>query len=470
MRESAPSLTCDITSPRSPRVEAEPDLQHELAAQRLASDWGVTYDEALVRVGRQLSLTEASALLERSDPESFSGSFFDQANGGRLVVTFTRLGIASKVVASLDDDVRSLVELRQVRSTMTTLIAQGQELWASLSKAGTVVNDVSVDNRTNQLVVNLPARDRVVSNPDGGEANYRAVLDVVAASGSGARVLEESGGEYINAACRADHEICDPPLRGGLEMAVRTNGGGLGICTSGFNVVGDVSTNAYQLTAGHCLDNSQGGSGTSVWWTRFPDASQHNLGARNGSKWKNVYPDPATACPPAGTPATCLVKDYGIISIDNPAGWQANPPKSYILMQAWDDDIHPVGRVTAYTITGSQSSSFPPDDSYVCKTGASTHTTCGAMLGKDVGSRVKVRARTCQGDSGGPVFADHLAYGLVTEISDSSLANDEKRYYTWHLAYPGLEPFDVLCTSFTSGIMHYQGVRAALDDLGVHLA
>jgi hypothetical protein len=66
---------------------------------------------------------------------------------------------------------------------------------------------------------------------------------------------------------------CDPPLRGGLMMYIRSGTSYIPQCTVGFNAKSTVDGKWYVLTAGHC-----GSPGTTFYVWQPRDRQYHVLG------------------------------------------------------------------------------------------------------------------------------------------------------------------------------------------------
>jgi streptogrisin D len=146
-------------------------------------------------------------------------------------------------------------------------------------------------------------------------------------------------------------------------------------CSAGFNTRSGSGRN-YVLTAGHCAN--LGGT-----WTT--------------SGGQTIGPVAASSFPG---------NDFGAIWISNPA---ALDPRGGVLASGAFRDITGAGRV----MVGAQA----------CKTGSTTGTTCGPVLGYNVTVRYAegtvsglTRTRICTqpGDSGGAMFAGSLAQGIVS--------------------------------------------------------
>ena len=181
--------------------------------------------------------------------------------------------------------------------------------------------------------------------------------------------------------------FCDPPLRSGIWTYA-----GLVGCTGSFLARSRSDGRLYQMTAGHC-----GVVLGSTWVTQFVNGIAHSIG-----RVKNRRFD--------------ITGDMGIITVDNPPGWQG---------RAWVSVRGGIGTTTdnAYPIW---TDAAPVVGARVCFSGAASRpSNCGVVTRTNVtvtysGRRVTVAGLTeanfcaVAGDSGSPVFANHVAYGVVS--------------------------------------------------------
>lgn len=187
-------------------------------------------------------------------------------------------------------------------------------------------------------------------------------------------------------------------------------------CSVGFNVGRNNNNRELFLTAGHCT------VGLPVW-TRN--------GFALGPSRRSDYPD----------------NDYGLVRIDDPTFW--NPVGEVI-----DTRLAPPTRPITTVADGLPGA-------VVCKTGATTSTTCGQVLRRNVSvvygglqpgvvnGLTVVSQESQMGDSGGPVYDGSVALGLVSGC---------------------LAPVGTLtCVSGPQATMFYQPVGEALLAYGVKL-
>jgi hypothetical protein len=211
--------------------------------------------------------------------------------------------------------------------------------------------------------------------------------NAVATYGSQLQIIRDDGVPQT-AACTS-LQLCDPPLRGGLQIHDAY------ICTSGFMVQSKVDTKKYVLTAGHCAAADAG-----TWQHDFANGVSHNIGVRHN--W--IFGESG---------------DMAIVTINNAPGWS---PQPWVTVTA-QNGAYPTVANNQYEIK-KVSTSGDMIGEYECKTGQTDGTRCGKIeaLGVTVsysnGPTVKNLGRAnihvCKGDSGGPVFVKHRAYGLVS--------------------------------------------------------
>jgi Alpha-lytic protease prodomain/Trypsin len=160
-------------------------------------------------------------------------------------------------------------------------------------------------------------------------------------------------------------------------------------CSAGF-ITQAASGNQYVLTAGHCTD--LGGTWTTASQTIGPVAASNFPG-----------------------------DDFGAIRISNPA---ALDPRGGVLYYGSFRDITGASRVAV--------------GSTVCKTGSTTGTTCGTVLGYNTTVRYAegtvyglTRTNVCTqaGDSGGPLFAGSQAQGITSGGTVVSCSSSTFRSY-----------------------------------------
>ena len=189
-----------------------------------------------------------------------------------------------------------------------------------------------------------------------------------------------------NLPCRG--VFCDPPLRAGIFIYAGSTG-----CTGAFIARGIYDGLLYQMTAGHC-DYVWG----STWLTDFVNGTTHSI----GKVTRRTYDTRG---------------DVGIVRVVNVIGWR---PRAWVVVRGGTSET----ANSEYPIYGV---SNPVVGQRICSTGAaSSATRCGVVT--RIGVAVSYRgtrtvtvsglaeASFCSrpGDSGSPVFANHIAYGILS--------------------------------------------------------
>jgi hypothetical protein len=202
---------------------------------------------------------------------------------------------------------------------------------------------------------------------------------------------------------------CDPPLRGGVWVPEGNEPMVDPYCTTGVIVKSTSGTHRpYVLMAGHCLAEYAG-----QWYERTPsDNAIHPIGARK--RW--VFG-------PSG--------DFGLMSIDKLGVWAPGP---YLYVGACTTHCagHHMTQDAAYRVVGTGTGGTvpltgSPREQRLCKTGATTGTTCGVLAATDVtvhytdGPTIRgmgeIRGMyACQGDSGSPIFMNGKVYGILDAV------------------------------------------------------
>lgn len=378
------------------------------AAARLAVDWGVGLAEAQLRMQRQLRLDAFESDVRALLGERFGGIWIDHARGGQI-----RVGSVAPVPA---DQIRQLAaghNLADVTVAVPVLYGQDrlQQMGAELSTLLDAANNGAVHAaglgiRTDLNAVELVLPAQVPLTP----AQHQFVGQAHASYGLAIR-LSYSLDDTIAMACAFPH--CDQPMLGGVQIETDR-----GRCTAGFVTVsrGLVWPMAqYVLTAGHCVD----GDPSATWYGRHADRSRQRLGVRA-----------ASVLGAGGDAGTILM---GWLGSSPPPSWPAQP-WFYRWSALIGSSFVPGGAIAVRSWAPSPWR-WPRVGGYVCKSGATTATTCGRVTAFGVSVKYSnlsvpihglTRATLCvrPGDSGGPVYTTlGYAEGLVSGGTTASACN-----------------------------------------------
>jgi len=373
------------------------------AVTTLAKDRNISIQEAQRRIGWQQPAVELGEELRRALGARFGGLWIDPADGGRV-----KVGIPGGATADVGAtaDARTLIARRQltavtdlvpVRHSYADLEAANKRLGEAAANAnrGTsrgIQTGLRVNRNAVHLHLQLPRGHRLT-------AAQQAVVDTAKQRYGTSLVID-----YTDQATRPytcawvdltdinppfRRFTCDAPLRAGVFTSHPLPGPDVG-CTTGFYAQSKVDTKKYVMTAGHCLDLSgQGGT----WYAYQPSTGMRHV---VGPEHSNVFDSTG---------------DFGIVRIDNVAGWN---PKHWVYVHASaDTTLDP-----DYYIIDDAGSGL---GMRVCLTGARTGTDCGDV--EDLGVRDQNFPYTDElgqvdlcagpGDSGGPIYSNHTARGIL---------------------------------------------------------
>jgi streptogrisin C len=355
------------------------------AAEQLATDWRVSFDEAAARIARQDAIAALADDLSSTLEDRFGGLWVDHARGGEVAVGTTD-GSSDEVVAlARRYGLERLVAVRQVRYGQSTLDSVVGRLAEGLVEANADARTpVSASLRTdlNQVELTLP------TDPTPAQRAYAAA----AVETFGAAVTVTSADEAVEPAACSSPTACDKPLQGGVH--IHSDNGVT--CTGAFNVKS--GNTKWMLTAGHCLYYA-GFSPWQYWWTKNNNGTNRKFGGGGQIWWFGGAQG----------------RDFAIITVD----YVAENPQATIFANA-----------SGRTITGT-GSAF--NGMYMCKTGQTTGYNCGNVTstnynavysgGIPVNNMIKASIYTCKGDSGGPNYLNHTAYGVTSGMTNIINAN-----------------------------------------------
>lgn len=359
--ESTPEL------PDDEQPSGDPD--QDTAAASLATDRGITLDEAQQRMAWQDKLDDLEDALKAQLGDSFGALYVDPEKGDRVQVAMTATATAADVMAIAQQlGVDAGVDVTRVEHSGAELQELADKITAELGNTGVA----AVDPVANVVTITQLTSDRT--------AVARAL------NAYGAAVRE---GHAIEMEPMAGTTQFNPPSRGG--MLIETTGGVW--CTSGFFAHGKSSAHLpYWLLAGHCIPDQDG----ATWYAKFANGTFHELISGLTFQFGG-----------AG--------DWAIGHAVYNNVWKGKP---WVVVQKGASTSY----VPRYTIKANGMSRV---GTRVCHSGAAIGTTCGTITGVDkiiiyIGTgraavgEVTTNFCTKAGDSGGPVFAAHKAFGILT--------------------------------------------------------
>jgi hypothetical protein len=273
------------------------DVTEELSAERISEHFGVSIEQARLQMSRQKATFALSARVDAQTKKSWAGSKIDQKNGGKLIIWTTDPTAVNAALASEPSDNQASVDVRPVPHSYDELDETSNDLQAALAAAG-IGSDLAypaVDPSANDVLLKLPTAEQLYAT-NWDAAQLYSLAHSVAQKFPDVRV-STSGIPNVPAACNTTYELCDPSLRGGIE--IQSNAGTL--CTGGFVVWSVYDYIPYLLTAGHCVGNNVPGP---RWFTGFANGERHYI----GDAWNSL--------PPTGN----FLTDEAILRIENPAG------------------------------------------------------------------------------------------------------------------------------------------------------
>jgi len=357
------------------------------AVTTLAADLGISIRDAQRRLGWQEPAIALAGELERALGDRYGDLWFDPADGGRVKVGIvggdtTRAArlIARRKLTAVTDLVavrHSYAELKQAATWLTAEVNRAN------SAAGKGLTVWRLPNR-NAVELDLPRGQRLTTAQQATvAAAQRRLGDKLTFGTWSGQTRDLSCVWSFNQASGKTVFNCDPPLRGGLMMYIRSGTSYIPQCTVGFNAKSTVDGKWYVMTAGHC------GAPGQTFYVWQPRTGQYHLLGHMHNRVR------------AGD------DDFGIITIDNVSGWS---PKPWVYVHAWTGPVPGTTENPDYPIYGTGGSKL---GMRVCVSGAISGTSCGNVEELGGGSLARVDLCADHGDSGAPIFSGQKAYGLL---------------------------------------------------------
>jgi streptogrisin C len=376
----------------------------------LASDLGISIREAQQRMGWQEPAIALAGELERALGERYGDLWFDPRTGrvevgvvgGRDTAALAARLIARRKLTAVTDLVavrHSYAELKQAAAWLTAETARANPRARNGLVKGLTVWRLPDKNA---VELDLPRGQRLTTAQQATVAAARRRLGSKLTFGTWAGRMHDlacawSGGEFD----------CDPPLRGGVMLYIRSGTSYIPQCTVGFNAKSTVDGKWYVMTAGHC-----GPPGRTFYVYQRRTLQWHVLGHMHNCVWG----DPNSGCVYSGD------DDEGIITIDNVPGWN---PKPWVFVHAWVGPVPGTTENPGYPIYGTGGSRL---GMRVCVSGGVSGTSCGNVEVLGGGSLARVNLCTTHGDSGAPIFSGQKAYGLLKGTNNPDDPCEDRLY------------------------------------------
>jgi hypothetical protein len=377
-------------------TSAAADVQPHEVSEYLRDFKSVPTSQAEAALEMQDAASEGDlvAQLKRGLGQDYAGVWFDNASGEFVVPMLPGSSGAtvSSQFAGIDlggNDFR----IAQAKSSWQDLEAAQDEIDGGLgSLREEELIETSLDPRTNAVVVGVA---------ESADSAQRDEIHRSAASVGVQVEIRQAGDDGIGispTACELAGQICDAPMRGGVD--IEPNGSNIigPTCTAGFKAIGNSDGRRYVLTAGHCIP------GIKEWEAFTADYLHHFLGKAVASSFP--------------------VHDYAAIDATG-TFWDTSPWPSQVVYAGHVNEGAPRSAMVnpSNPITGEGKSYL---GEFVCHTGMVSGTSCGTVVGMGITEPVEGTGtsilnmtkfqKICSiaGDSGGPVFAGNTALGLFS--------------------------------------------------------
>jgi streptogrisin C len=365
------------------------------AVTTLAFDRGLSIEEAQRRIGWQEPAYQLGEALRQALGDRFGGLWFDEAGGGRVKVGLVGNNAAAARALIEQRKLSAVTDLVPVRHSYNDLEAANAWLSAAIATA----NQGAATRLASSMLVHKNVVQLKLPHGQRLSVAQQQVVDQAKRRLGGAHVLGSWSGRIRSNACGfyGGTFDCDPPLRGGVAL-YRVNS--TAACSTAFYARSRSDGKPYIMTAGHC-----GGAG-SLWNAWQPRTGMEH---RVGEMWRRSLRNPPDP------------DDHGIITIDNPSGWN---PRPWVYVHASSSTVEDPD----YVITRVSGSSI---DMRVCLSGMRTGTDCGTVdevgfLGP--GGYAVVDYCDNPGDSGGAVYSTTAARGIHTGSLEGAPACQGRLY------------------------------------------
>ncbi len=380
-----------VSGHRSLARHAKPSLRaNEQEVGLYEENFNVSPEVAAENLAIQEAGSDVSTLLQEHLGTVYAGVWFDN-HSGEFVVPRVESGSSVSVTQALNAvGLRGHFRFMPVGSSWLELEAAQEHIDLRLRDlAGKGLVATLLDPRRNAVIVRIAedasrSLDQIVTD-EARKSRINVIVEKVP--------LERA--VFGNLSCEIIEHVCGSPLRGGVGIESET--GNIGkffeaACTSAFKAIGNVFANRFILTAGHCVRGQP-----ATWYTA--DSDNADQVRQIGFEEEFNYPG----------------GDWAKIKANG----------TYWDQPSWPSEVAFWGEGENYAIQ-AESSSYIGE--WVCHSGISTASSCGAVTGVDEYAELAnthaveyhlteaVGPHLCaaEGDSGGPVFAGHTALGILS--------------------------------------------------------